>query len=80
MLGKNNSSLNYVTSRDGGLPGSSAPENELRFKVLILAFVAASVLLGLFFDRLAAANIIMALAIAAFVLVLVVGLIIAGAG
>ena len=73
MLRKNNHTRNLVTSHGSDLPEGSLPPHDLRFKAIILAFVAVSVMIGLFFNRVVAGNLTMAIAIASLLIVIFVG-------
>lgn len=73
MLGKNNSNQNFVTSHGSDKPGGTEPLHEWRFKAIFVVIVAVSVMLGLFFDRMAAGNIILAVTFAAFLILIFVG-------
>jgi hypothetical protein len=73
MLDKNDSPQKYMTGHGIELPDGSVPSHDFRFKAIILAFVAVSVVMGLFFNRIVAGNIIVAIAIASFLLLIFVG-------
>lgn len=73
MLGKNNSTQNFVTSQGSDLLHGSGMPHKLRFKAIIIALLAVGVIGGLFFYRMIAGNMILAVAVASFILLIFVG-------